>query len=222
MMMPRSSPIVTPPLVLRPDWVTLAWLASRWSKLLDLDACPGLTSLCWFCGATDKSKLIWFLGPNQETITVILRPKSPNRSCQFEAQTGKPSILVLRLNQETHAHRLLVHVTDHTWHHLTSRPSGHWVPELCLTIPSPLHQVSYSCLDPHRCPPCCPYHLHTMRQTNMIPHTNQDLGKSHQNVPDSNSNLRMSMTHHNQTKEQTTWFLNLCLDEYIDNKKHKV
>jgi hypothetical protein len=26
------------------------------------------------------------------------------------------------------------------------------------------------------------------------------------------------MTHHNQTKEWTTWFLNLPLDESIDNK----
>jgi hypothetical protein len=30
------------------------------------------------------------------------------------------------------------------------------------------------------------------------------------------------MTHHNQTKILTTWFLNLSLDGYIDNKKHKV
>jgi hypothetical protein len=30
------------------------------------------------------------------------------------------------------------------------------------------------------------------------------------------------MTHHNQTKEHITWFLNLPLDESIDNKKHKV
>jgi hypothetical protein len=29
----------------------------------------------------------------------------------------------------------------------------------------------------------------------------------------------MSMTHHNQTKELATWFLNLPLDEYIDNTK---
>jgi hypothetical protein len=27
------------------------------------------------------------------------------------------------------------------------------------------------------------------------------------------------MTHHNQTKVLTTWFLNLPIDEYIDNKK---
>jgi hypothetical protein len=30
------------------------------------------------------------------------------------------------------------------------------------------------------------------------------------------------MTHHNQTKELTTWFFNLPLDESIDNKKQKV
>jgi hypothetical protein len=30
------------------------------------------------------------------------------------------------------------------------------------------------------------------------------------------------MTHHNQIKELTTWFLNLPVDESIDNKKYKV
>jgi hypothetical protein len=30
------------------------------------------------------------------------------------------------------------------------------------------------------------------------------------------------MTHHNQSKVLTTWFLNLSLDESIDNKKYKV
>jgi hypothetical protein len=30
------------------------------------------------------------------------------------------------------------------------------------------------------------------------------------------------MTYHNQTKELTNWFLNLPLNESIDNKKHKV
>jgi dienelactone hydrolase len=31
-----------------------------------------------------------------------------------------------------------------------------------------------------------------------------------------------SMTHHNQTKEWTTWFLNLPLDKSIDNKSTKL
>jgi hypothetical protein len=39
---------------------------------------------------------------------------------------------------------------------------------------------------------------------------------------DSNSNLTKSMTHHKQTKELTTWFLNLPIDESINNKRHKV
>jgi hypothetical protein len=31
--------------------------------------------------------------------------------------------------------------------------------------------------------------------------------KQNKTIPDSNSNLSKSMTHHNQTKERTTWFL---------------
>jgi hypothetical protein len=39
--------------------------------------------------------------------------------------------------------------------------------------------------------------------------------KQNETIPDSNSNLTKSMTHHNQIKELTTWFLkwanNLCV-----------
>jgi hypothetical protein len=35
--------------------------------------------------------------------------------------------------------------------------------------------------------------------------------KQNKTIMDSNSNLAKSMTHHNQTKELTTWFLNLFL-----------
>jgi hypothetical protein len=45
--------------------------------------------------------------------------------------------------------------------------------------------------------------------------------KQNKIIPDSNSNLAKSMTHHNQTKKLTTWFLNLPLDESIDNKSIK-
>jgi hypothetical protein len=45
--------------------------------------------------------------------------------------------------------------------------------------------------------------------------------KQNETIPDSNLNLAKSMTHHNQTKELTTWFLNLPLDESIDNKDTK-
>jgi hypothetical protein len=44
--------------------------------------------------------------------------------------------------------------------------------------------------------------------------------KQNETIPNLNSNLAKSMTHHNQTKELTTWFLNL-LDESIDNKSTK-
>jgi hypothetical protein len=40
----------------------------------------------------------------------------------------------------------------------------------CVIIPDPLHQVLYSCHDPHRCPPCCTCHLHTTSQANVILH----------------------------------------------------
>jgi hypothetical protein len=45
--------------------------------------------------------------------------------------------------------------------------------------------------------------------------------KQNETVPDSNSNLIKSVTHHNQIKELTTWFFNLPLDESIDNKSIK-
>jgi hypothetical protein len=45
--------------------------------------------------------------------------------------------------------------------------------------------------------------------------------KQNKNVLNLNSNLAKSMTHRNQTKELTTWFHNLPLDESIDNKSTK-
>jgi hypothetical protein len=33
--------------------------------------------------------------------------------------------------------------------------------------------------------------------------------KQNKTIPDSNSNLAKSMTHHNQTKKRTTWFLTM-------------
>jgi hypothetical protein len=95
----------------------------------------------------------------------------------FEAKPGNPKPPVLRPNrekpskQEIRAPRLLVHGADRTQHHPTSRSFSHQVPDLCLIIPGPLHQVSYSCHDPHCCPPCHTCLLHTTRQANAILHT---------------------------------------------------
>jgi hypothetical protein len=111
-MVPHAPPVVAPPPVFRPDWETLVRLASTPSKLLDLDACPTSISLRRFCGAIDKPKPAWFWGPNQETVAVILRPKSPNHSYRFwgpnreihhhlgfEAQP-RNSLPILRSNRE--------------------------------------------------------------------------------------------------------------------------
>jgi hypothetical protein len=59
--------------------------------------------------------------------------------------------------------------------HSVTRPPDHPATEYltCVTIPGPLQQVSYSCHDPHRCPPCRTYHLHTMRQANVNVLTNK-------------------------------------------------
>jgi hypothetical protein len=99
---------------------------------------------------------------------LVLGPKIRNYHGDFDAQITKPPTLILRLNQATRSPRLLVHGADHKRRHPTSWSSDHWVPNLYLTILSPLHQVSYSCLDPHYCPPYHTCHLHTTRQANMI------------------------------------------------------
>jgi hypothetical protein len=149
---------------------------------LDLDTCPALSSSSIdFVGQPTNRSPLGFKVQTKKTIAVILRHKSSNRSCRFWGP-----------NQETRSHRfwgkigrnhqpwfcgqtkklmLLVHGVDRTQRHSISRSSGHWVPDLCLTIPDSLHQVSYSCHDPHHCPPCHIYHMYTTRQANTILHT---------------------------------------------------
>jgi hypothetical protein len=109
--MSRAPHIIAPPPVFRPDWATLARLASRWSKPLDLDAYPASTSLRRFCDATNKPKPVWFWGLNQETATMILRPswvsnhqtgatdfetRTENHRGDFESQITKPGLSILR------------------------------------------------------------------------------------------------------------------------------
>jgi hypothetical protein len=154
--MSHAPPIITHPPVLRQDWKILAWIAFKQSKLPDLDACPAPNhppidfvaqptthSLLSFEAQIKKSRR-WFWDTNHQT-----------GATGFESQTRKPSTLFLRLNQETRAPHLLVYGTDRTRRHPTSRSFGHRVPDLWLIIPDHLHQVSYSCLDPRRCMPCC-------------------------------------------------------------------
>jgi hypothetical protein len=80
-----------------------------------------------------------------------------NRSSGFDTKSliNRPT-LVLRLNQETCAPYLHMHGVDRTWRHPTSRSSGHQVPDLC-DYSGPVHHVSYSCHNPHRCTSCRSY-----------------------------------------------------------------
>jgi hypothetical protein len=84
-----------------------------------------------------------------------------NRSAWFWGQTKKPTLLVSLCTMQT-AHSVI-------------RPLDHLATEYLtyVTIPGPLHLVSYSCRDSCRCPSYRTDHLHTMRQANMILHMNQ-------------------------------------------------
>jgi hypothetical protein len=84
---------------------------------------------------------------------------------------GKPNHPCLRVGcHKTCNPRLLVHGVDRTQCHLTSWSSDHQVLDLCRTILDPLHQVSYSCLDPSHCLSCRTCHLHITRQANVFLH----------------------------------------------------
>jgi hypothetical protein len=87
------------------------------------------------------------------------------------------------------------------------RPPGHRVLDLCD------HPWSFApgllllprSLSLHATPHLPPAHHETSKHDSL----NETKVKEKQNetIPDSNSNLTKSMTHHNQTKKRTTWFL---------------
>jgi hypothetical protein len=154
------------------------------------------SSTHWFWGANwqisshlvlrpkPRNRCSDFVGQITKPHLPFLRMKPGNPSEWFWGQTTRTVAtgfglnheklwtLVLRLSQETRTSHLLVHGANRIQRRLTSRSSGHRVPDLCVTIPDPLHRVSYSCHDPRRCPPCRTCHLHTMRQANVILYTN--------------------------------------------------
>jgi hypothetical protein len=90
------------------------------------------------------------------------------------------------------------------------RPS----PVLCTRFPTPTMIIIAAC---HAAPATC---TPQDKQTRFSKRNNGKR-KENETIPDSNSNLAKSMTHHNQTNKLTTWFLNLPLDESIDNKSTK-
>jgi hypothetical protein len=91
--------------------------------------------------------------------------------------------------------------------HPTSRSPGHRVANLCdhprSSAPGLLLLPRSSSL--HVMPHLPPAHHETSKHDS--PNETKIKEKQNETIPDSNSNLTKSMTHHNQTKEQTTWFL---------------
>jgi hypothetical protein len=134
--------------------------------------------------------------------------------------------MVLKLNQETRTPSLHVLGADRTRCHPTSRPPDHRVPDLCnrprSSAPGLLLLPRSSSL--HTMPHLPSAHYETSKRDSPNEtkiKEKQNKTKQNKAIPDSNSNLAKSMTHHNQTKELITWFLNLSLDESIDNKSTK-
>jgi hypothetical protein len=201
----------------------------------DFDAKPSETVAACFDAKTPETVAIGFETKPVKTVWVGLRPNhSQTVAIDFEAQTDekpsewfwdqtthKPSTLVLRLNQETQAPHLHVHGADRRWRHPTSRSPGHRVPDLCdhpwSSTPGFLLMPWSSSL--HAMPHLPPVHHETSKRYS--PNETKIKERQNETVPDLNSNLAKSMTHHNQTKELTTSFLNLPLDESIDNKSTK-
>jgi hypothetical protein len=64
-------------------------------------------------------------------------------------------------------------------------------------------------------------HAHNETRKRDSPNKTKIKEKQNKTILNLNSNLAKSMAHHNQTKKLTTWFLNLLLDESIDNKSAK-
>jgi hypothetical protein len=158
-----------------------------------------------------------------ETITAGFKVKSlTNRRHRFWGQTNekpskwfwgqttdKLSTLVLRLNQETRTPSLHMPGVDRTQRQPTSRPQDHRVPDLYdhprSSAPDLLLLPWSSSLQ--AMPHLPPAHHETSERDS--PSETKIKEKQNEVVPNSNSNLTKSMTHHNQTKQPTTWFINL-------------
>jgi hypothetical protein len=201
-------------------------------KLSVLRPKPGNPSPPWFWDSTKKLTTDFEAKPGETIATSFEIKLEKTVATGFEVKQRKPSewfwgqtthkssTLVLRLNPETRAPRLHVHGADRTRRHPTTRLPGHRVPDMCdhsrssasglvlLSRSSSLHVM------PHLPPAHHKTSKHNSPNETMIK-------KTKWTISNLNSNLVKSMTQHNQIKELTTWFLNLPLDESIDNKGTK-
>jgi hypothetical protein len=141
----------------------------------------------WFWGSNKETVAVilmtkspnrscWFWGSNQKTLYHIsFEAQSRNRRHRFWGQTGenRPSGFEVKplINRQSwfwgSTKKLTLLVSMCT---VQTAQSVTWPLDcpaieypICATIPSPLHQVSYSCHDPHHCISCRTCHLHTTR-----------------------------------------------------------
>jgi hypothetical protein len=152
---PNTSPLIFDFISTRPPW--WCYVHHPCCASTSLKARLGNPSpTCFLVKQTARSRCVSrvvFILPsvlwcNRQTIAhIVLRSKPRNCHGDFVVQITKlqqpvlrpnwekPSILVLRLNQETRAPHLLVHSANRTQRLPTSRSSDHRVSDLCLTIP---------------------------------------------------------------------------------------
>jgi hypothetical protein len=176
-----------------------------------------LNQSCRFYIQSQKSSTTLVLGLNQETHRRFWGQTGRKCCRQFWGQTThKPSTLVLRLNHKTRAPSLHVPGADRTRYHLTSRPPDHRVPDLCdhSRSSAPGLLLLPRCSSLHAMLHLPPAHHKTNKHNS--PNETKVKEKQNKNIPNSNSNLTKSMTHHNQTKKLTTWFLKrICYCQYM-------
>jgi hypothetical protein len=119
-----------------------------------------------------------------EALEEGLGSQNTDSSSQGAGPQGEMELtMVLRLNQETRALRLHVHDADCTQRHLTSRSSGHRVPDLCdhprSSTPGLLLLPRSSSL--HAMPHLPPAHHETSKHN--FSKQNKDKRKTKQNYP---------------------------------------
>jgi hypothetical protein len=203
------------------------WFWGTTKKLTaGFEAKPGETVTTSFEAKLEKTVAPSFEGQLEKTVTAGFEAKPlTNRRHRFWGAnrwetirvvfgqtTHKPSILVLRLKQETRARHLHVHGADRTRRHPTSWSPDHRVLNQC---DHPWSSTPGVLLPPwsssqHAMPHLPPAHHETSKPDSL----NETKVKEKQNetIPDSNSNLTKSMTHHNKPRNLQLGFSTWVID----------
>jgi hypothetical protein len=175
--------------VLRPNHsqtVNLSFEAQPRNPTTDFETKPDETVITNFEAKLEKTVATGFEAKLVKTVQVVLRQNhSQTVDLDFKAQPRNPRSSSPRARCRPH-----------------TAPPGHRVPDLCdhprSSAPGLLLLPRSSSL--HAMPHLPPAH----HETSKCDSPNETKIKKQ---TDSNSNLTKSMTHHNQIKELTTWFL---------------